>query len=709
MNEIATRPRAAMPPLLNRERAILEFNRRVLAQAEREDVPLLERLRYVCIVSSNLDEFFEVRFADCLEASLKPGSGTTAADIESIATAAHALVDEQYAVFNEEVMPALAAHGIRILNHADRDETERRWVARFFESQVRPLLVPVGLDPAHPFPQVANKSLNFIARLAGKDAFGRRNTATIVKVPRVLPRVIELPRSPRRQGQSFVLLTSVIRAHLGELFPGREVEAFSQFRITRDSDLEVDADVTNLRQALRSGLRTRHFGQAVRLEVADTCPAELAEFLLRQFGLAESALYRVHGPVNLVRINELIALADAPSLRFPPFEPARPASLGPQQTMFERMRVGDLLLHQPFESFEPVVQLLREAVHDPAVLAIKQTIYRAGSESKVMDLLIEAARCGKEVMAVVELKARFEEEANINWAERLEAVGAQVVYGVVGLKTHAKMLLVTRRESDGMKRYAHLSTGNYNPGTARLYTDLGHFSADPDLTADVDAVFQQLASLGKMRPLKTLLQAPFTLHTGMLARITQVAEAAAAGRTARIVVKINALTDAVLIEALVGAARAGAQLDLVVRGACLLSPGAAGLADRIRVRSIVGRFLEHSRVAYFRWDDGDDDEAVFLSSADWMGRNMFGRVEVCWPVHDRALRQRVIDECLVPYLLDSRDAWQLRSDDIYEPVMGGPASAQQSLMRRYAGAERRVRGDRRLPTIGRGSLSLAPR
>src|SRR4051812_47398480 len=400
MSESATRPRVTKPPLLNRERAILEFNRRVLAQARRADVPLLERLRYVCIVSSNLDEFFEVRFADCLEASKKSGSGVSAADIEAIAAAAHALIDDQYAIFNDEVMPALAAEGIRILNHADRDEGERRWVARFFEAQVRPLLVPVGLDPSHPFPQVANKSLNFVARLAGKDAFGRRNTATIVKVPRVLPRVIELPRSSRRRGQSFVLLTSVIRAHLGELFPGREVEAFSQFRITRDSDLEVDADVTNLRQALRSGLRTRHFGQAVRLEVVDTCPAELSEFLLRQFGLAPTSLYRVHGPVNLVRMNELIDLADAPALRFPPFVPAQPASLQPSQSMFARMRAGDLLLHHPFESFEPVIELLREAVQDPEVLAIKQTIYRAGSESRVMDLLIEGARAGKEVMAV---------------------------------------------------------------------------------------------------------------------------------------------------------------------------------------------------------------------------------------------------------------------------------------------------------------------
>ena len=580
-------------------------------------------------------------------------------------------------------MPALDANGIRIVNHADRNDEERRWVDRFFESQVRPLLVPVGLDPAHPFPQVANKSLNFIARLAGKDAFGRRNTISIVKVPRVLPRVIKLPGEG--PDQSFVLLTSVIRAHLGELFPGREVEAFSQFRITRDSDLEVDADVSNLRQALRSGLTTRHYGQAVRLEVVNTCPAELSDFLLEQFALPESALYKVNGPVNLVRMNELIDLAEAPQLRFAPYQPAWPASLPRQQSMFDRLRHNDLMLHHPFESFEPVMQFMREAVADPNVLAIKQTIYRAGSESPLMEMLIEAARRGKEVMAVVELQARFDEEANINWAERLEAVGAQVVYGVVGLKTHGKMLLVTRREDGRLRRYAHLSTGNYNRSTARLYTDIGWFSADPDLTADVDAVFQQLASLGRTRHLKAMLQAPFTLHRQMLAELSRVAEAAAAGRPARVVVKINALTDVALIEGLVAAARAGADIDLIVRGACMLPPGVAGATERIRVRSIVGRFLEHSRIAYFRWGEDADDEALYLSSADWMGRNMYGRIEVAWPVRDARLRQRVIDECLVPYLHDGQDAWTLSADGSYSPVDGDGPSAQQALMRRFGG------------------------
>ena len=679
----------AMPALLNRERAILEFNRRVLAQARRADVPLLERLRYVCIVSSNLDEFFEVRFADYLEAARRAGSGVSIRDLESVAADAHALIDDQYAAFNGEVMPALKGQGIVILNHADRNAAQRRWVASFFEREVRPLLVPVGLDPSHPFPQVANKSLNFIARLSGRDAFGRHNGIAIVKVPRVLPRVIRLPDALSDGAQAFVLLTSVIRAHLTELFPGREVEVFSQFRVTRDSDLEVDADdVKNLRQALRSGLTTRHFGQALRLEVVSTCPPELYEFLLQQFALPPAALYRVNGPVNLVRLNELIDQVvdddERPLLRFTPFEPAWPRTLPRQGSMFERLREGDVLMHHPFESFEPVVQFLQEAVNDPDVLAIKQTIYRTGAQSPLMDLLIEAARRGKEVMVVVELKARFDEEANINWAERLEAVGVQVVYGVVGLKTHAKLLLVTRRERNKMRRYAHLSTGNYNPKTARYYTDIGCLSAEPDLTRDVDAVFQQLASLGRTRPLRVLLQAPFTLRKQMLVQIERVAAAARAGNAAaRIVVKVNALTDPPLIHALIHAARAGASVDLIVRGACMLPPGLPGATERIRVRSVVGRFLEHSRVCYFCWGESEAEQALWLSSADWMSRNMVGRIEIAWPVRDPEQRQRVIDECLVPYLLDACDAWQLQSNGRSERIATDGPSAQRALMQRF--------------------------
>ncbi len=684
--------------LLSRETSILEFNRRVLAQSLRSDVPLLERLRYICIVSSNMDEFFEVRFADYLEASRLPNAGVSDRDVQAITAEAHRLIEEQYAVFNDELMPLLKREGIEILNHVDRDEAQREWVDHFFQKQVRPLLVPIGLDPSHPFPLVANKALNFIVRLGGKDAFGRENTIAIVKVPRVLPRVIQLPDRLLPGKQAFVLLTSVIRAHLGELFPGREVEAFSQFRVTRDSDLEVDEDdVKNLRQALRSGLSSRHFGQAIRLEVVNTCPASLSEFLLRQFDLPEGALYRVNGPVNLVRLNQLIdQVADRstlPALRFAPHDGVWPEKRLPRnQSIFDRLQRGDVLLHHPFESFDPVVQFLRESVNDPAVLAIKQTIYRTGSESPLMDLLIEAARRGKEVMVVVELKARFDEEANINWAERLEAVGAQVVYGVVGLKTHAKLLLVTRREATGsgyrLRRYAHLSTGNYNPKTARLYTDVGYLTADAELTADADAVFQQLASLGKMKPLRQLLQAPFTLQRRLVKTIDRVAEAARAGEPARIVVKINALTDAPLIEALVRASQAGAEIDLIVRGACVLRPGVPGATERIRVRSVVGRFLEHSRVLYFRWGAGEDDEVLYLSSADWMSRNMLRRIEVAWPVRDAVLRQRVIDECLVPYLHDRRDAWVLNRDGSYQRVDSAGISAQQALVRRSRSSER---------------------
>ena len=677
----------AAPALLNRETAILEFNRRVLAQARRADVPLLERLRYICIVSSNLDEFFEVRMAGYIESARPPGTGAANGDLASVARQAHELIDDQYRCFNDEVIPALQRAGIVVVNHAERDKAQRRWVDEFFQGQVRPLLIPVGLDPAHPFPQVANKSLNFIVRLGGKDAFGRENQIAIVKVPRVLPRVMRLPDKISGGRQAFVLLTSVIRAHLEELFQGRRVEAFSQFRLTRDSELAVDEEeVKNLRQALRSGLTTRHYGQAIRLEVVSTCPSELSGFLLRQFDLPPEALYHVNGPVNLGRMNALIDAADAPALRFAPYTPSWPGSLPQELSFFWRLAQGDVMLHHPFESFEPVVQFLREAVHDPDVLAIKQTIYRTGNESPLMDLLIEAVRRGKEVTCVVELKARFDEEANINWAERLEAVGAQVVYGVVGLKTHAKLLLVTRREGTVkravLRRYVHLSTGNYNPRTARLYTDISYFTADPKLTEDAESVFQQLASLGKTRPLRRMLQAPFTLHSQMLERVAQVARAARSGRHARIVLKVNALTDAALIGALIAAGRAGAEIDLIVRGACSLPPGLPGQTDRIRVRSVVGRFLEHTRVLYFRWGDAANDEALYLTSADWMSRNMFRRIEIAWPVHEAALRQRLIDECLVPYLHDGKDAWLAQSDGSYTPAGPDGVSAQQALMQR---------------------------
>jgi polyphosphate kinase len=685
---------AAPPPLLHRDLGALAFNARVLEMARHADVPLLERLRYLCIVSSNLDEFFEIRVSDTLDDLHSPGTGATqtraAAAMRDISLTAHALVDEQYSLYNDHLTPALKKAGIQILSHGERNGAQRRWVSAFFAREVRPLLVPVSLDPAHPFPQVANKSLHFIVRLNGRDAFGRENDIAIVRVPRALPRVTKLPDELTGRRQGFVLLSSVIRAHLHELFPERHVEGFSQFRVTRDSDLAVDElEVTNLRQALRLGLSQRQFGRAVRLEVATSCPEPLAQFLLEQFNLTEQALYRVDGPVNLVRLAQLIDLAPTPALHFPPHTPALRAAVPPLDSMFERLRAGDLLLHHPFESFEPVVSLLREAVHDPQVLSIQQTIYRAGADSALMDLLLEAASRGKEVVVVVELKARFDEEANINWAERLEALGAQVVYGIVGLKTHAKMLLITRREGRNLRRYGHLSTGNYNPTTARLYTDVGHLTANPRITADMAQVFQHLASQSRISGLKTLLMAPFALHRRMMEHVHACTAAAKAGKPARMVLKMNALTDEALALALAEAGRAGVSIDLIVRGACVVPAARPGFSDNVRVRSIVGRFLEHSRVFYFC---AGDDEKLYLSSADWMGRNMFRRIELAWPIAEPALRQRLIDETLTAYLHDERDAWQMMPDGHYERLArlrGKPGrSAQRELSRRYDAARR---------------------
>jgi polyphosphate kinase len=588
-------------------------------------------------------------------------------------------------LYNDALTPLLARAGIEILSHVDRSPEQRKWVAEYFERQVQPLLIPVSLDPAHPFPQVANKSLNFIVRLGGRDAFGRENDIAIVKVPRVLPRVIRMPARVDGGKTRLVMLSSVIRAHLEDLFPGREVLQFSQFRVTRHSDLAVDEDdVRNLRTALRLGLQHRQYGEAVRLEVSAGCSDYLADFLLQQFELPSQSLYRVQGPVNLVRLQQVIDLVDAPELLFPSYPASYPRQLVPGQSFFERLRQGDVLIHQPFERFDGVIDFLREAVADPQVLAIKQTVYRTGSDSVMMDLLREAVQRGKEVTVVVELKARFDEEANINWAEKLESIGAQVVYGVVGLKTHAKMLLVTRREGRHLVRYAHLSTGNYNPRTARLYTDLSYLTADPQLTADVDHVFNHLASQVRLPRLSRVLIAPFQLHRRMMDKIERLAQAAAQGIKTRIVLKMNALTDQPLMEALVRAGRSGVSIDLVVRGACMLPAQVPGYTDNIRVRSVIGRFLEHSRVFYFR---AGDEEELFLSSADWMNRNMLRRVELAWPVLDPELRQRIIDECLVAYLHDARDAWDLQSDGRYQRVPGAgdrsSPGAQVALMARY--------------------------
>jgi polyphosphate kinase len=676
--------------LLDRDLSILAFNERVLDWAHRPEVPVLERLRYLCIVSSNLDEFFEVRAEPHVMGSLQglKSGEYTRKSLAAIAERTSAMVARQYALYNEDLLPTLQRKGYRILSHGDRNAAQRQWVRSYFQREVQPLLVPVGLDPAHPFPQVANKSLNFIVQLSGKDAFGRSNEIAIVKVPRVLPRLIPLPAKVCDGTTAYVMLSSVIRAHLAELFTGREVGQFSQFRVTRNSELSVDEDeIANLRMALRQGLQHRHYGQAVRLEVSANCAPRLAEFLRKEFQLPEESVYRVNGPVNLVRLMQLIDLINAPELLFPPYSASFPAQVPQHGSVFARLKTGDVMIHQPFESFDGVLAFLREAVMDPHVLAIKQTIYRAGSDPTMMDLLREAVRRGKEVTAVVELKARFDEEANINWAEQLESIGVQVVYGIVGLKTHAKMLLVTRREGRVLRRYGHLSTGNYNRRTAALYTDISYLTANAEVTSDMDQLFGHLASQSRLPKMKRLLVAPFQLHADMQARIAAVGEAAARGATARIVIKMNALTDVPLIEALLEAGQKGARIDLIVRGACMLPARVAGLSENIRVRSVIGRFLEHSRVFYFC---ADQDESLYLSSADWMSRNMTRRIELAWPVTDPILRQRIIDECLLAYLHDGLDAWDLAPDGQYHRVgLTAPGhGAQNALMQRYSAANR---------------------
>jgi polyphosphate kinase len=666
---------------LDRELSQLSFNRRVLAQAEDNTIPLLERLRYLCIVSNNLDEFFEVRVASLLAQGNLAENPLLAASLARISNECHALVKQQYAILNTEVLPQLQAKGVHLVRHTDRNEAQRAWVKSYFEREVRPLLTPIGLDPAHPFPQVVNKSLNFIVALSGKDAFGRGTGIAIVKAPRVLPRVIRLPDNLSKNGPSFCLLSSVIHSHIEDLFTGREVLAYSQFRVTRDSDLWVDEDeVKNLRQALKGELQGRQFGTSVRLEVAMNCPPDMSQFLLDQFGLDASRLYAVDGPVNLVRLTELIDLANQPSLRFPPFVSGMPPKTS-NVNIFDELRKHDILLHHPYQSFQPVVDFIRTASCDPAVVAIKQTIYRTGTHSELMEALITAARLGKEVTVILELMARFDEEANINWADQLEQAGAQVVYGVVGMKTHAKVALVIRREESGLQFYSHLGTGNYHLTTTRLYTDFGLLTAHQDMGREVNEVFIHLTSLTKPHKMAHLWLAPFALQAEIIKAIKNEAKIAKEGKPGHIIVKVNALVDESVIRALYAASHDGVKVDLIVRGACTLRPGVKGLSENITVRSIIGRFLEHSRIYYFRNELKHD---VYLASADWMSRNLFRRIEVAFPVLDKTLKKRVITEGLNPYLKDNSNAWELEPDGRYQRRKARGKltafSAQQHLM-----------------------------
>ncbi len=687
MNHPHLKPRFPAENYLNRELGLLAFNRRVLAQAQDERTPLLERLRFLCIVSSNLDEFFEIRVSGLKEqiranTPVVTTDGKTAQEAFRLVSAeAHAMVNEQYQQLNEVILPALAEEGIRFLRRSGWNEAQREWIRDYFHREMVPVLTPIGLDPSHPFPRVLNKSLNFAIELEGKDAFGRSSNAAIVQAPRVLPRVIRLPEELAGCEYGFVFLSSILHEFVGELFTGMTVLGCYQFRATRNSDLFVDEEeVTNLRTKLQGELPQRHFGNAVRLEVANNCSEAMTEFLLAQFELKPVDLYRVNGPVNLVRLMQVPDWVDRADMKFPPFVPGTPKGLSKGANIFESIRKNDILLHHPYQSFAPVIELLSQAATDPAVVAIKMTVYRTGTDSVLMESLIRAAQNGKEVTVVVELMARFDEEANIGWATKLEQVGAHVVYGVVGYKTHAKALLIVRREEGRLKRYAHLGTGNYHPRTARLYTDFGLMTANDEVTRDVSEVFKQLTGLGQARTLQHLWQAPFTLQQNVVAGIQAEAEIARAGGKARIVAKMNSLVEPEVINAMYEASQAGVEIDLIVRGVCMLRPGVKGLSDNIRVRSIIGRFLEHHRIFYFLAGGKD---TVYLSSADWMERNFFKRIELAFPILDSRLKRRVITEGLKFYLADNQQGWEMNSHGVYQRRRSSrnkPHNAQGELM-----------------------------
>ena len=676
----------------NRQISLLEFNRRVLAQAEDTRTPLLERLKFLCIASSNLDEFFEIRVAGLRQAQEMgvsqsgPDGRTPQEVLRDISQRAHGLVDTQYQLLNDGLMPALAEAGIRFLRRDEWSAEQQRWIREYFENSLLPILTPMGLDPSHPFPQVLNKSLNFIVSLEGRDAFGRDSGMAVVQAPRALPRIIQLPPGEPGNGpHDFVFLSSIIHAHVSDLFLGMEATGCYQFRVTRNSDLYVDEEeVDDLLRAMEGELQSRRYGDAVRLEVASNCPEHMARFLLQEFELEEEALYQVDGPVNLNRLLAVCDLVDRPDLKYPGFTPGVPPAAHHGMDLFKTMRRGDLLLHHPFESFAPVVEMLRQAAQDTDVLAIKQTLYRTGPDSAVVNHLVTAARAGKEVTVVIELRARFDEEANIQLANRLQEAGAHVVYGVVGHKTHAKMMLVVRREGRRLRHYTHLGTGNYHSRTARLYTDYGLLTANAAIGEDVHRVFMQLTSLGKVSELTHLLESPFSLHQGMLDRIAREQAHAEAGRPARLVAKVNSLVEPRVIRALYSASRAGVRIELIVRGMCSLRPGLPGVSDNIQVRSIVGRFLEHTRVFLF---ENNGEPEVFCASADWMERNFFRRVETGFPLLEKSLRDRVIHD-LETYLQDNTQAWVLGTDGEYTRLQPEgdqtPLSAQQTLLETYS-------------------------
>lgn len=703
-NDSTTTPASDEPIYINKEQSLLEFNRRVLAQAKNPDIPLLERLKYLCISSSNMDEFFEVRMAGLYELVGQPGARTVPDDqepsvaITKLAEVAHEIVQDQYQTLNHILTPALQKENIRFVRRNHWNDQQKAWVREYFIDNMQPVLSAVGLDPSHPFPRVLNKSLNFIVSLDGKDAFGRTNNLAIVPVPRSLPRIVKLPPEATDGENDFVFLSSILHANVSLLFPGMTVTGCYQFRVTRNTNLFIDEEeVDDIMSALRGELSSRDYGGAIRLEVADNCPPHMVDFLLDKFNLTEQALYQVNGPVNLIRLNTVPDMANRPDLQFVPFQARNIiekaskkafklfGSSKKKTSIFDAIAQKDILLHHPYDSFSPVINMLREAAADPDVLAIRMTLYRTGSDSDIINALIKAAQNGKEVTAVVELRARFDEDNNIIQATRLQDAGVHVVYGVVGYKTHAKMILVVRRQEGKIKYFTHLGTGNYHHITTRFYSDFGLMTGDQTIGRDIAKVFQQLTSLGETKGLELLLQSPFTLKSGMIERIEREAENARNGKPARIIAKMNGLEEKEMIDALYSASQAGVKIDLIVRGICSLRPGVPGLSENITVTSIIGRFLEHHRIYYFL--NHGKEEQLYCSSADWMRRNLISRVETCFPILDPDLFKKVFKEGLEIYLKDNTGAWQLQADGRYQPLtpVGRPGyNAQQYLIERYS-------------------------
>src|SRR5271154_2977523 len=637
----------------NRELSFLEFNHRVLEQARDKTIPLLERVKFLCISCANLDEFFEIRVAslkELLEAGAAQGGPDGLPVSEQLrAIRAHAvrLVNEQYQLLNDVLMPELATSGVVFVEPETWTAAQAAWIADYFTREVEPVLSPLALDPARPFPKILNKSLNFAIVVEGEDGFGRNSGLAVVQTPRSLPRVIRLP--DELGSRHFVFLGTIVEAFVSKLFAGMRVRGCYQFRVTRNSDLFVEQEeVDDLLRAVEGELASRRYGDAVRLEAAYDCPEEILTYLLGQFGLGGEDLYKVSGPVNLNRLMAVYDLVDRAELKYASFTPSIPERLKSGNDLFPTLRSGDVLLQHPFQGFGPVTDFIKQAASDPQVLAIKQTLYRAGSDSAIVDALAEAAQAGKDVTVIIELRARFDEEANIELATKLQEAGAHVMYGVFGFKTHAKLVMVVRREEKGLRRYCHLGTGNYHTKNARLYTDYGLLTADESIGGDIHEIFLQLTGLTRVPKLRKLLHAPFSLHQAIVAKIDREAEHARAGKPARIIAKLNALTEPTIIQALYRASRAGVSVELIVRGLCCLRPGMKGVSDRIRIHSIVGRFLEHSRVYYF---ENAGRREIYCGSADWMDRNLFRRIEVAFPVESRELQSRVADD-LSLYLAD---------------------------------------------------------